>query len=93
VHYNRGMRKRNQTPGEKLAFGVVGLLASMMFFACSIGMAVTGKAAVRGHHGVFITPQNDHWGFWGGVVISFIVGAIALVASIRALVDASDDDT
>jgi hypothetical protein len=65
------------------------VIVSIMFFACSIGMAVTGKAAVRGHHGVFITPQNDPWGFWEGVVICFVVAVIAQIVSIRALIEAS----
>ena len=62
------------------------------FITCSVGMVVTGKAAVRDHHGVFITPQNDAWGFWGGVVICFIVGAVAVVTSIRAFADKSGDE-
>jgi hypothetical protein len=85
------MSNRPQAPGEKKAFGVIGLVCSIGAFVCAIGMVVTGKAA--GHSHQVITPQNNPGTFWGIIAICLIAGAITLVASIRALVKASDDDT
>jgi hypothetical protein len=70
---------------------VVILLASAAFFVCGIGMIVTGKVAHRGQHRVFSTAQNDPWGYWGGIVIVLVIGIIALVAGVRALIQALDD--
>jgi uncharacterized membrane protein YdcZ (DUF606 family) len=87
------MSNRPQTPAQKKAFGVIGLISSVVAFASGISMFVTGKAIVRGHDGLVVTPENDPWQYWGIIAICFIAGAITLVASIRALIKASDDDT
>jgi hypothetical protein len=86
------MNNRPQTHGQKLFRGALGLISSMGAFVCGISMIVVGKAPVHGPVG-FVTPQNDPRTFWGIIAICFTAGAITLVASIRALIKSSDDDT